>query len=75
MKSLRTILPILARAASLAAQGPAPGPARGDELPELGAFERETTSSLRDEGAGLVVVRGDDVLHRVLDDGLRGDVA
>lgn len=75
MKSLRTILPILALAASLAAQGPAPGPARGDELPELGAFVRETTSSLRDEGAGLVVVRGDDVLHRVLDDGLRGDVA
>lgn len=65
MKSLRTILPILAMAASLAAQGA--------ELPELGAFVRETTSSLRDEGTGLVVVRGDDVLHRDLDGGLRGD--
>jgi poly(3-hydroxybutyrate) depolymerase len=73
MKSLRTFLPILALAASLAAQGPAPGVAHDDELPELGAFVREATSSLRDEGAGLVVVRGDDVLHRVLDDGLRGD--
>lgn len=67
MKSLRDILPILALAASLAAQGA--------ELPGLGAYVRETTESLRDEGSGLVVVRGDDVLHRDLDGGLRGDAA
>lgn len=49
--------------------------AQGNELPGVAAFVNEATNTLRDDGTGLVVVRGDEVLHRTVTGALRGDSA
>lgn len=64
MKRLRILLPIVF-ACSLVAQG--------NELPGVRAFVNEATNTLRDDGTGLVVVRGDEVLHRAVTGALQGD--
>lgn len=64
MKRLRILLPFVF-ACSLVAQG--------NELPGVRAFVNEATNTLRDDGTGLVVVRGDEILHRAVTGALQGD--
>lgn len=66
MKRLRILLPF-AFACSLVAQG--------TELPGVRAFVNEATNAMRDDGTGLVVLRGEEILHRAVTGALQGDSA
>jgi poly(3-hydroxybutyrate) depolymerase/CubicO group peptidase (beta-lactamase class C family) len=64
MKRLRILLPF-AMACAVAAQNA--------ELPGVRAFVNEATNLMRDDGTGLVVLRGEEVLHRAVTGALAGD--
>lgn len=47
--------------------------AQGNELPGVRAFVNEATNTMRDDGSGLVVCRGEEILHRAVTGSLQGD--